>query len=53
MPAMVDIPTGQVVTNDFAPDTLDLSTEWTALHRRGRSGSLPEALRDEIDEVAR
>src|SRR5579875_4197881 len=30
VPAIVDIPTGQVVTNDFAQMTLDLSTEWRA-----------------------
>ncbi|MBA3984156.1 MAG: glutathione S-transferase family protein, partial [Acidimicrobiia bacterium] len=33
VPAMVDIPTGQVVTNDYAQITLDLSTEWSA-HQR-------------------
>jgi hypothetical protein len=30
VPAIVDIPTGQVVTNDFAQITLDLSTQWRA-----------------------
>src|SRR3712207_8851100 len=34
VPALVDVPTEQVVTNDFLQMTLDLSTEWTALHRR-------------------
>jgi putative glutathione S-transferase len=29
VPAIVDVPTGQVVTNDFAPITVDLSLEWT------------------------
>ena len=33
VPAIVDIPTGQVVTNDFAQITLDLSTEWRKYHR--------------------
>ena len=42
----------QVVTNDFAQMTLDLSTEWTALPPRRRPAAVPEALRDEIDEVA-
>jgi putative glutathione S-transferase len=52
VPALVDIPTGQVVTNDFAQITLDLETEWTAYHREGAPDLYPEPLRDEIDEVA-
>ncbi|GAB3821731.1 glutathione S-transferase C-terminal domain-containing protein [Kribbella italica] len=52
VPAIVDETTGAVVTNDFAPMTLDLSTEWTAYHREGAPDLYPEALRDEIDEVA-
>jgi putative glutathione S-transferase len=52
VPAIVDVPTGQVVTNDFAQITLDLSTEWTRFHRRGAPELYPEALRDEIDDVA-
>ncbi|MGY1636630.1 glutathione S-transferase family protein [Geodermatophilus sp. SYSU D00742] len=51
VPAMVDVPTGQVVTNDFPRMTLDLSTEWTAFHRDGAPDLYPEALRDEMDEV--
>jgi putative glutathione S-transferase len=52
VPAFVDIPTGQVVTNDFAQMTLDMSTEWTAYHRDGAPELYPEKLRDEIDDVA-
>jgi putative glutathione S-transferase len=52
VPAIVDVPTGQVVTNDFAQMTLDLTTEWAAYHRRGAPQLYPEHLRDEIDEVA-
>jgi putative glutathione S-transferase len=52
VPAMVDVPTGQVVTNDYARMTLDFSTEWTAFHRAGAPDLYPEALRSEIDEVA-
>jgi glutathionyl-hydroquinone reductase len=52
VPAIVDIPTGQVVTNDFPQITLDLSTEWTAFHREGAPELYPEALRPEIDEIA-
>ena len=52
VPAIVDVPTGQVVTNDFARITLDLETEWTAFHRPGAPDLYPERLRDEIDEVS-
>ncbi|MGD9619621.1 MAG: glutathione S-transferase family protein [Mycolicibacterium sp.] len=53
VPAIVDIPTGEVVTNDFAQITLDFSTQWTAHHRDGAPLLYPEPLRDEIDEVSR
>jgi putative glutathione S-transferase len=52
VPALVDIPTGQVVTNDYPQMTLDLSTEWQAFHRPGAPDLYPEDRRDEIDEVA-
>jgi glutathionyl-hydroquinone reductase len=51
VPAIVDVPTGQVVTNDYAQLTLDLSTEWRAFHRPGAPDLYPEHLRDEMDEV--
>jgi glutathionyl-hydroquinone reductase len=51
VPAIVDIPTGQVVTNDFAQITIDLSLEWTAFHRPGAPSLYPPELRAEIDEV--
>lgn len=53
VPAMVDVPSGQVVTNDYAQMTLDFSTQWTAFHRAGAPDLYPEPLRDEIDQVAR
>jgi glutathionyl-hydroquinone reductase len=53
VPAIVDVASGEVVTNDFAQMTLDLSTEWTAYHRPGAPQLYPEPLRAEIDEVAR
>jgi putative glutathione S-transferase len=53
VPALVDIPTGAVVTNDFAQMTLDLSTEWKQYHREGAPDLYPEALREEIDTVNR
>lgn len=51
VPAIVDVPTGEVVTNDYAQMTLDLSTEWTAHHRPGAPELYPEHLRDEMDEL--
>lgn len=52
VPAIVDVPTGEVVTNDFPQITIDMSTEWTAHHRDGAPQLYPEPLRDEIDEVS-
>ncbi|QRP44836.1 glutathione S-transferase family protein [Amycolatopsis sp. FDAARGOS 1241] len=52
VPAIVDIPTGRVVTNDFKQMTIDLSLEWRAYHREGAPDLYPEPLRDEIDDVA-
>ncbi len=52
VPAIVDIPTGKVVTNDFPQITLDLSTEWAEHHRDGAPDLYPEDRRGEIDEVA-
>src|SRR5688500_6869887 len=51
VPAIVDVPSGAVVTNDFAQITLDFSTEWTAQHRDGAPDLYPEKLRDEMDDV--
>ena len=51
VPAIVDIPTGQVVTNDFGQMTVDLSLEWTKFHREGAPRLYPEELCAEIDEV--
>jgi len=53
VPAIVDIPSGAVVTNDFAQITLDLELEWRAFHRPGAPDLYPEPLREEIDEVNR
>ncbi|MEJ7630031.1 MAG: glutathione S-transferase C-terminal domain-containing protein [Nocardioidaceae bacterium] len=52
VPCIVDVPTGQVVTNDYPQITLDLSTQWQPYHRDGAPDLYPERLRDEIDEVA-
>ena len=53
VPAIVDVPSGAVVTNDFAQMTLDLSTEWRAHHRDGAPDLYPEHLRGEIDAINR
>ncbi|MFI2433405.1 glutathione S-transferase family protein [Streptomyces sp. NPDC018693] len=52
VPAIVDVPSGRLVTNDYQRITLDLATEWTAWHRPGAPDLYPERLRDEIDAVA-
>ncbi|MFE6287142.1 glutathione S-transferase family protein [Streptomyces sp. NPDC057877] len=51
VPAVVDVPSGRLVTNDYQRLTLDLATEWTALHRDGAPDLYPRARRDEIDAV--
>jgi glutathionyl-hydroquinone reductase len=52
VPAIVDLESGRVVTNDYPRITLDLSTEWREFHRPGAPDLYPEELRTEIDEVA-
>lgn len=52
VPAIVDVPSGAVVTNDFKQITLDLSTQWREYHRAGAPQLYPEEWRGEIDEVA-
>ncbi len=52
VPAIVDVPSGKLVTNDFPQMTLDLSTQWTSLHRDGAPDLYPEALREQIDEMS-
>ncbi|MFE9675511.1 glutathione S-transferase family protein [Streptomyces sp. NPDC006259] len=51
VPAVVDVTDGRLVTNDYQRLTLDLATEWSALHREGAPDLYPEPLRDEIDTV--
>ena len=52
VPAIVDVPSGGVVTNDFPQITLDLSTQWREHHRPGAPDLYPEPFRDEIDELS-
>ena len=51
VPAIVEVDTVEVVTNDYGQLTLDLSLEWGDLHRDGAPDLYPEPRRDEIDEV--
>jgi putative glutathione S-transferase len=51
VPAIVDVPTGRVVTNDYPQITIDLALEWTAWHREGAPDLYPRHQRAEIDEV--
>jgi putative glutathione S-transferase len=52
VPAVVDVPSGKLVTNDFPQITIDFSLQWTAHHRDGAPELYPDRHRDEIDEVA-
>ncbi len=51
VPAMVEISTGEVVTNNFPQITLDLSTQWKPFHAPGAADLYPEALRAEMDAL--
>lgn len=51
VPAIVDVPTGCLVTNDFPQITLDFSTQWVSCHREGAPDLYPLRSRDEIHEV--
>ncbi len=52
VPTIVEIESGEVVSNDYWSMTEDFATEWTAHHRDGAPDLYPEALRGEIDEVS-
>jgi glutathionyl-hydroquinone reductase len=51
VPAVVEVASGKVVTNNFQMLTLDFSTQWREFHRPGAPDLYPEPLRDEIDEI--
>ncbi|GAA1866645.1 glutathione S-transferase family protein [Brevibacterium marinum] len=53
VPAMVDIASGAVVTNDFPQITEDFFTQWKQHHREGAPDLWPEESRDEMDRVMR
>ncbi|AAZ57028.1 glutathione S-transferase C-terminal domain-containing protein [Thermobifida fusca] len=52
VPAIVDIPSGKLVTNDYLHIPANFATEWRSLHREGAPDLYPEPLRDEIDEIS-
>jgi putative glutathione S-transferase len=51
VPAIVDIPSGAVVTNNFPQITEDFSTEWKEFHRDGAPDLLPEEHLEEMRAV--
>ncbi len=51
VPAIVDVASGQVVTNDFPWITHDLFFEWREHHRAGAPDLWPADVRAEMDEV--
>lgn len=51
VPAIVDVPSGGIVTNDFAQMTIDLSTEWVDFHRAGAPDLYPVDLRADMTPV--
>ena len=51
VPALVDIPTGFVVTNDFARITHDLFFEWSDYHRPDAPDLWPPAVREDMQQV--
>lgn len=51
VPAMVDVPTRSLVTNDFPAITHDLFFEWRDHHRSDAPDLWPEECREEMDQV--
>ncbi|MFS8104212.1 glutathione S-transferase C-terminal domain-containing protein [Lentzea alba] len=51
VPALVDVSSGQLVSNDFEALTIDMGQEWGACQRVGAPDLYPASLRDEIDSV--
>ena len=52
VPAIIDVPSGQVVTNDFRQITVDLATQWQRHHRDGAPDLYPPHLRAAIEEIS-
>ncbi|HIW99792.1 MAG TPA: glutathione S-transferase C-terminal domain-containing protein [Candidatus Nesterenkonia stercoripullorum] len=48
VPALVDVPSGGVVTNNYPQLTFDFSTQWRPFHREGAPDLIPDELIDEM-----
>lgn len=48
VPAIVEVSTGKVVTNDYPQITLDFSTEWREFHREGAPNLIPTEQMEEM-----
>jgi putative glutathione S-transferase len=48
VPALVDVPSGEVVTNNYPQLTFDLSTQWAEYHREGAPDLVPAGLIDDM-----
>lgn len=53
VPAIVDIASGEVVTNDFPNIPVDFNDQWHAFEREGAPNLYPQELREEIDAVTK
>ncbi|AKK10937.1 glutathione S-transferase family protein [Corynebacterium uterequi] len=51
VPAIVEVETAKVVTNNFPTIPIDFQTQWSEHHREGAPDLYPEALREEIDTL--
>lgn len=51
VPAIVDVPTSAVVTNDYPQMTLDFSTQWRQYQREGAPDLLPQGKLEEMFPV--
>lgn len=52
VPAIVEIDSVKVVTNNFMDIEADLSSQWTAHHRAGAPDLWPDAHLDEMEEIS-
>ncbi|WP_147104634.1 glutathione S-transferase family protein [Nesterenkonia populi] len=53
VPALVDAPSGGVVTNNYPQLTFDLSTQWKDHHRQGAPNLIPDELVEDMLPVIR
>lgn len=53
VPALVEVASGKVVTNDFPTIPVDFNDQWRGLAREGAPDLYPAELREEIDAVAK